>query len=233
VSTLRVNLLPQRRIIASRRAHAMRRWARGLSMYVATLAIIGYGIDRAIGSSSTSSSDLATAQHNLDKASAEISAISKQLQQQRARLNAAHEVGRHPDWSILLAYLARDGDVLAPLQVSSVELGTSVRESAASAGAGTTTSEAATKGTQRVSTLRVTGNVRAAQDALAFATLLQESGVFTKVNTESIGGGGAGDAGDGRTGFVIACELVEPQRGGNQIATAAAGGTGGGGGVLP
>lgn len=212
MSTLRVNLMPVERVVKARRHAAVAAWTRWLGVYGAGLAALALCVGTMAGGPSQTQQELARVQGELQEKQRQVrehkSAIAKLQQTQRA----ASEVGSHPDWSTLLRYLAASGEALGSVQLTSLELSTSVREQArAQALPAASGNTPATKpARERVCKLRISGTGRAAQDALAFSKLLEDAKVFASVTMESIGGDTTSDAADARTGFVIACELSEP-----------------------
>lgn len=209
MSTLRVNLMPVERIVKARRQAAVSAWTRGLGVYGAGLAALALGVGTIAGGPSHTQLALAKTQAALAEKQQRLSEHKSAIARLQHTQRAASEVGSHPDWSTLLRYLASSGETLGSVQLTSLELSTSVREQQRAQPAPSTSTPAPKPPRERVCRLRIAGTGRSAQDALAFSKLLEDAKVFASVTMESIGGEGAGSAGDGRTGFVVACELTE------------------------
>ena len=103
-----VNLIPIYRVDARRRRTRGRRWVVACAAYAALLTI-GYGMCEATwgGTDPQLASELQAASEKLEKSQSVLARLRPELAEGRARLNAARAVALQPDWSIVLAALAK------------------------------------------------------------------------------------------------------------------------------
>ena len=107
-----VNLIPAARRQAKACRTRLRKWAVGLAVYVAA-AVAGYVACFALADKSGQSLDgqIVNARSGIRGSGRAVLALRRRIADAEKQLAIARDVGRHPDWSLLLAMLAeRLGD---------------------------------------------------------------------------------------------------------------------------
>jgi hypothetical protein len=170
-----VNLIPANRRAAAAREKRIRTWG----IIGAGYALILLGVCGALaadtGEIRTASQAALKAQQRLDKVELEMTKASAALAATRVQLEAARAVGKHPDWSRLLAAIADlkgDRVALTQLELSSVGVAPESTDG---------TPAAKTQAKQRSYALRIAGLAEEAKDASAFVAALEASQVFDEV----------------------------------------------------
>jgi hypothetical protein len=107
-SAIGVNLIPAYRHEARRRRTRGRRWVVACVMYAATL-VFGYGICQATlgGDDPRLIEELTASREEVSRADATAARLRPELAEAQAKLDATRAVALQPDWSILLAAMAR------------------------------------------------------------------------------------------------------------------------------
>lgn len=188
--------VPRREVKACRTR--LRRWGIGLSIYVAALSV-GYGVCASCVRPDTSDLDeqckVLAAQMKSSKV--KVLSLRRELAEAQGRLGAARAVGRHADWGVLLALVARNvGDevVLARCRLESRE-----RPGAAAAGGGPA---------ERL-VLELNGFARSQTQVSDFILRLEKTGLFDAVRLVKTGSEEFLSV--KAVGFQVACAL-EPDR---------------------
>lgn len=102
-----VNLIPAPRHAARRAARHQRWWMVGGAGYFAVLALVWLGSFAVTYSHEDPELDAEHFQHQISQSTADRQRLRTQIDHHQAILNANHEVKNRPDWSILLAMIAR------------------------------------------------------------------------------------------------------------------------------
>ena len=107
-SAIGVNLIPAYRHEARRRRSRGRRWVAACVMYAAAL-VFGYGICQATlgGEDPRLIEELTASREDVTRADATAARLRPELAEAQAKLDATRAVALQPDWSILLAAMAR------------------------------------------------------------------------------------------------------------------------------
>jgi len=170
-----VNLIPANRRAAAARDKRIRTWG----VVGAGYALVLLGVCGALAADSgeirTASQAALKAQQRLDKVELEVTKATGTLAATRVQLEAARAVGKHPDWSRLLAAIAElkgDRVALTQLELGSVGVAPEAAESKP---------EAKSAAKARAYTLRIAGLAEEAKDASAFVAALEASQVFDEV----------------------------------------------------
>jgi Tfp pilus assembly protein PilN len=161
------SLIPAPRVIGRKKSRRIRAWVACVGL-TAALGAGGTVLARASISdpNAASESDLETARARLDELTAERDALRARLADAAATLRAARVAGDHPDWSILLAYVA---DLCGErIQLSTFAL----------------TPRTEADGFN----VRIEGAAPSQQATARFVIGLEESGVFSGVRIERSGG---------------------------------------------
>jgi hypothetical protein len=103
-----VNLLPAKRMEAIRMHRAVRWWILGGCVYTGLLAIGGlaYSINAAVTGMHSDQSTVVSAK--LDAARAQREQLARRVTDLRSRVDAAQSVGHHPNWSVMLQFMASE-----------------------------------------------------------------------------------------------------------------------------
>ncbi len=103
------NLIPARRLAASRQSSRLRLWTAVCACYVALLGV-GYGLTQTYAGQSVGdvTGELSRVGHETRQIKADIRTVHVDLVGQQTELNASRAVGNQPDWSILLAAIASE-----------------------------------------------------------------------------------------------------------------------------
>lgn len=188
--------VPRRQVKACRTR--LRRWGIGLSIHAAAL-LVGYGVCVSCVRPDTSELDeqckVLAAQTKASKA--KVLSLRRELAEAGRRLRAAQAVGRHADWGVLLALVARNvGDevVLARCRLESRE------RPGAEAGGG--------KPAERL-VLALSGFARSQAQVSDFILRLEKTGLFDAVRLVKTGSEEFLSV--KAVGFHVACAL-EPDR---------------------
>jgi len=170
-----VNLIPAARRAAAARERRIRGWGVTGSLYALVLLGVCAAMAADSGEVRQAAEAALRAQQRLEKVDQDLTKAKSGLSATRAQLEAARAVGKHPDWSRLLASLATlkgERVVLTMCEVTS--------SGVAPEGDGKSDAKAdATKA--RSYTLRVAGLAEEAKDASAFVAALEASQVFDEV----------------------------------------------------
>ncbi|HRQ71980.1 MAG TPA: PilN domain-containing protein, partial [Phycisphaerales bacterium] len=112
---LTVNLIPASRLLARRRASRIRSWIAVCSVYALAVVAGCLGVRIALQQDDTQTHTvILSASQQMEASQASITRLKAELADVRRRAEAARQITNRPDWSILLALLARDrGDQLA------------------------------------------------------------------------------------------------------------------------
>jgi hypothetical protein len=168
-----VNFLPAYRVVARQRRRRMRRWAATIAVsLVLELAGIACGYGLWCGGQIVLSKEEDHAAATIQSADRAIRMLQGELATQEATLKANQILEGQPDWSRLLALIARSlGDGVI---IRRCELKPAPRE-----GPVTTASAQAKEADAYV--LKVNGIGRAVADVLQFAGELERSGIFDQI----------------------------------------------------
>ena len=206
MNTAAPNLLPGsvgRRMAAARAARA---WGKGL---LALSVACGVGVAGAAGLSSPNFDDLRSQSLRLNAAADADFALADRFRKDAVaaglRLDLQHAVSGHPDWSRLLALIARVRGEEA--LVESVEVKRRESEPPAAAKAGAKGNAAAQARPRNTFTVRLTGLAADTAGATGLVLRLEQAGVFDRVSlleTQPREVGGLA-----RTAFSIECEIAD------------------------
>jgi hypothetical protein len=108
MSVPNINLLPTSRVHALHARRIGRRWIAwgGAALALFCVASVAYSVGASGGESHVEEARLVRAR--LDAERTRKQSLTARASDLRKRLEAAQSVGRHPDWSILVAYLWRE-----------------------------------------------------------------------------------------------------------------------------
>ncbi|HYF14228.1 MAG TPA: PilN domain-containing protein [Phycisphaerales bacterium] len=198
-----VNLLPAPRAAALRRRAMVRWWLVGLGVYALAAAGLGVGAKVSLAADDGVHEELSRSDAELKSRTAEEESLRKQLDAVRRRHDAAMSVGHHPDWSGLLALLARsrgEGIVL-----DGVTMSLETRAPAPTPGA----AKPPAAPRARVFKVHVRGAALHVRSANEFVLALEDSGLFDSVRLAET----VSDAAGSRTRFEVVAELIERREG--------------------
>lgn len=170
-----VNLIPANRRAAAAREKRIRSWGVVGAGYALVLLGVCGALAADTGEIRTASDAALKAQQRLDKVELEVAKATGALAATRVQLEAARAVGKHPDWSRLLAAVAQlKGDRVALTQLELGSVGVAPEPA-------DTKPDAKAQTKSRSYTLRIAGLAEEAKDASAFVAALEASQVFDEV----------------------------------------------------
>jgi len=200
---MRVNLIPIARLRARRRARRIRAWSVAWASCVAASAsVAGWSWAAMSRLSSSDQAAMARVERRLEQSRAQTGALNKDLADTNTRLAAAESVGDRPDWSVLLAVIAREWARSDAISFESCSL-VPERAEAGKGGAGRG------GGAGRLA-FRVSGVARSQKDVNDLVIHLEELRLFARVTFESRI---REDFATPLVGFDVACTLAD-ERGG-------------------
>lgn len=203
-----INFIPLYRIVARQRRNRVRWWitAIAISLVLELGGIVcGYGIW--CGGRMVLANELTKTTTTLASADRAIRMLQSELAAQQATLKASQDVQSQPDWSVLLALLARslgDGAVLRRCELKPVQ--PSAVTAQASAASPPVLRAGVPSGDATAFALKISGCGRTVADVLKFAEGLERAGLFdqirlVKTDTQPLLAGTA-------VGFEMECSLT-------------------------
>ncbi|MBE3095678.1 MAG: hypothetical protein IMZ44_00950 [Planctomycetes bacterium] len=200
-----INFIPSYRIVAQQRRNRVRWWitAIAVSLVLELGGIVcGYGIWR--GGRMVLAGELTKTATTIASADRAIRMLQSELAAQEATLKASQDVQSQPDWSVLLALLARslgDGAVLRRCELKPVQPAAVASQASAASPA-----PAGPVGDATAFSLKIGGCGRTVADVLKFAEGLERAGLFdqirlVKTDTQPLLAGTA-------VGFEMECALT-------------------------
>lgn len=178
-----VNLIPAARLAATAREQRALAWAFVGVIYLAGLTVLCLAVTASSGEMRHTTDAVRRAELRLEKLDQEVTRAKSTLKATQARLDSARSVGRHPDWSrVLAAFASLKGErvVLTSCEMSSIGVAPDTDPKADNS----RTPAAATKGrgpAPRSFSLRLAGMADEAKDASAFVAALEATEVFDEV----------------------------------------------------
>ena len=199
------NFIPSYRIVARQRRNRVRWWitAIAISLVLELGGIVcGYGIWRS--GRMVLAGELTKMTTTLASADRAIRMLQSELAAQQATLKASQDVQSQPDWSVLLALLARslgDGAVLRRCELKPVQPAAVTAQASAASPV-----PAVPVGDATAFALKISGCGRTVADVLKFAEGLERAGLFdqirlVKTDTQPLLAGTA-------VGFEMECSLT-------------------------
>jgi hypothetical protein len=206
------NFIPLYRIVARQRRNRVRWWitAIAISLVLELGGIVcGYGIWR--GGRMVLAGELTKTATTLASADRAIRMLQSELAAQQATLKVSQDVQSQPDWSVLLALLARslgDGAVLRRCELKPVPAAAAQKPGTGNGeqGTGKDASGSLLLGDATAFALKINGCGRTVADVLKFAEGLERAGLFdqirlVKTDTQPLLAGTA-------VGFEMECSLT-------------------------
>ncbi|MFO0830276.1 MAG: hypothetical protein U0637_00400 [Phycisphaerales bacterium] len=211
MTTPSINLLPQKRVGAIRARAVARWWVFGAACWAgaAMLAAGSYSVwvSRRIGTHDNSTVISA----RLEAKRAEKQALTTHVTDLRKRVDAARAVGHHPDWSVMLRYLAVSrpaGLNMDRCELKRVETTTRVPG---------LDGKPETTSTSTRLVLTISGRAEQISDVHAFVGKVEAAQVFDVVRLgETSTMPPAGPSEPALTKYTVLCELDEPGQGGER-----------------
>ncbi|HEX2838422.1 MAG TPA: hypothetical protein VHN77_09875 [Phycisphaerales bacterium] len=208
MSTLHVNLLPQKRIGAIAAVRLARWWVLGSVIYCTVAFVLAGAYSLGVSRRGAGNDNSAVIAARLEAKRAEKQTLTGRVTDLRKRVDAARAVGHHPDWSVFLRHLAlaRPASLIMDrCELKRVE---------------TTTRTPAKDGKPETSTtstrlvLVITGLAEQIGDVHAFVGQVEGAGVFDAVRVGETSVVPPTSPGQPTlTRYTIQCELSEPQEG--------------------
>ena len=103
-----VNLIPSPKLIAIQRRARTRRWVAACLAYLVMLASVYLGCRLRWGGNDLQAGELARISTDIQRYDSQKTAVKGAIAALRAKIDANNAVGQQPDWSILLALVARN-----------------------------------------------------------------------------------------------------------------------------
>lgn len=196
-----VNLIPAPKVLVAQRRRHTKQWIAACIAYVGMLCAVYVGCRIRWGGDNLQGGELAQISASITEHNRKIAAVKNASVALRAKIDANNAVGKQPDWSILLALLAKNlGDDVV-LKHCELDLGTGASASAGGAG-----------GDRRKKfVLKISGMGRTQTAVSTFILRLEKTGLFrevkrTKTSLESFMTGRA-------VAFELACTLGTAREG--------------------
>lgn len=208
-----VNLLAKSFADSSRQRVLMKRWTKGLILYVLLLGGLAAALfggdsnrDELRGTSETLETKLTSRKRELSEQSGRASVLRKQLR-------AAEAVGQHPLWGQVFAVVAAKASGRVVLSGLSLTVNEPPRASEAAASGGAKTQGTKNTLNARTAVIVVNGRARGLSEVNEYVLALEDLGVFDQVRLKDATNVDSG-TGPVTTRFEVVCKVEQRRLGG-------------------